>query len=223
MGLFRGIRRLIADPRIVRHLLADEGEVVVDEVRHHWVVYFVPVMECLAALLLFLSMLAVGETLAWLPFAAGVVILLHATWKSLEWYVDRFVITNMRVFRVSGVLTKKVATTPISRILDITVDKPFIGRMLGFGHFIFESAAQEQGLRDIRYVGKPDQRDLTIQRLLQRSGLRPSSKEDEENEEDPQDRDDGPPALRPPVIGKAKPRAKHPRLPGPPSARRIPR
>lgn len=223
MGLIRGARRLIADPRIVRHLLADEGEVVVDEVRHHWVVYVIPVLECVAALLLFLTMLAVGTNLAWLPFAAGVVVLLHATWKSLEWYVDRFVITNMRVFRVSGVLTKKVATTPIGRILDITVDKPFIGRMLGFGHFIFESAAQEQGLRDIRYVGKPDQRDLTIQRLLQRSGLRPTAKGDEGGEEDAEDKDEGPPALQTPVVGKGKPRAKHPRLPGPPSARRLSR
>jgi hypothetical protein len=63
---------------------------------------------------------------------------------------------------------------PISRILDITVDKPLLGRIFNFGHFVFESAAQEQGLRDIRYVGVPDERDLTIQRVIQRSGLRRS-------------------------------------------------
>jgi hypothetical protein len=61
---------------------------------------------------------------------------------------------------------------PLSRILDISVKKPLHGRLLGFGHFMFESAAQEQGLRDIRYVGHPDQRDLVIQRVVQRSGLR---------------------------------------------------
>ena len=55
---------------------------------------------------------------------------------------------------------------------DITVEKPVLGRLLGFGHFVFESAAQEQGLRDIRYVGRPDERDLTIQRVVQQSGLR---------------------------------------------------
>ena len=46
------------------------------------------------------------------------------------------------------------------------------GRLLGFGHFTFESAAREQGLRDIRYVGRADERDLAIQRVVQRSGLR---------------------------------------------------
>jgi hypothetical protein len=85
---------------------------------------------------------------------------------------DRFVITNMRVFRVHGILSQHIATMPITRILDISVKKPVVGRILGFGHFIFESAAQDQGLREIRYVGHPDQRGLTIQRVIQRSGIR---------------------------------------------------
>ena len=86
--------------------------------------------------------------------------------------MDRFVVTNMRVFRVKGVFSQSLATMPLSRILDITVQKPFLGRLLGYGHFIFESAAQAQGLRDIRTVGRVDERDLTIQRVVQRAGLR---------------------------------------------------
>jgi hypothetical protein len=78
----------------------------------------------------------------------------------------------MRVFRIHGVLSTRLATMPLHRILDITVVKPLHGRLFGFGHFVFESAAQEQGLRDIRYVGRPDDRDLSIQRVVQRSGLR---------------------------------------------------
>ncbi|HWM73133.1 MAG TPA: hypothetical protein VNQ53_05300, partial [Nocardioides sp.] len=54
----------------------------------------------------------------------------------------------------------------------ITVEKPLIGRLLGYGHFVFESAAQAQGLRRIVYIPNPDERDLTIQRVVQRSGLR---------------------------------------------------
>jgi uncharacterized membrane protein YdbT with pleckstrin-like domain len=215
-GPIRWLRRAIADPKIVRHLLADEGEVVVDEVRHHWVVYVVPMLECVVALALLVVMLKVPVDAAWIPFAAALVILVHAGWRALNEHMDRFVITNMRVFRVSGVLTKKIATTPIARILDITVDKPFIGRILGYGHFVFESAAQEQGLRDIRYVGNPDQRDLTIQRLLQRSGLRATAKQDDEEEEQQ-------PAPTPVPVVRGRPRANHPRRPGPPTARRLPR
>ena len=73
---------------------------------------------------------------------------------------------------IHGVLAQSLATMPLTRILDITVQKPLVGRLLGYGHFVFESAAQAQGLRDIRFVGRPDERDLTIQRVVQRSGLR---------------------------------------------------
>jgi hypothetical protein len=209
----------MGDPRIVKHLLADEGEVVVDEVRHHWVVYVLPVLECVLALILLAVMISVTslET-AWVPFAVAMVLFGHAGWKALEEHMDRFVITNMRVFRVSGVLTKKVATTPIMRILDITVDKPFIGRILGFGHFIFESAAQEQGLRDIKFVGRPDQRDLTIQRLLQRSGLRATAKENDAEEDD----DDGGKPANPRYRAGGR-KADHKRLANRPTARRLPR
>jgi len=44
------LRRTFTDPRIGRHLLRDEGEVIVDEVHKHWVVYIKPFLEGLVAL-----------------------------------------------------------------------------------------------------------------------------------------------------------------------------
>jgi hypothetical protein len=160
------------DPKIGTHLLREEGEVIVDEVPHHWVVYTVPMIECLVALGLFYLFLLSPVDIAWLPLLLAFGVLAHAAWKSLVEHMDRFVITNMRVFRVRGVLSQKLATMPLGRILDISVEKPFSGRILNYGHFVFESAAQEQGLREIRFVGRPYQRDLVIQRVVQRAGLR---------------------------------------------------
>jgi hypothetical protein len=167
-----GLVASVTDPHIRRHLLREEGEVIVDEVRHHWVVYVLPGLEALLACSLLVAFPFLDLDLAWVPLLLAVGILAHAGWRALREHMDRFVITNMRVFRVHGVLSQQLATMPLSRILDITVRKPLHGRMLGFGHFCFESAAQEQGLRDIRYVGRPDERDLAIQRVVQRSGLR---------------------------------------------------
>jgi hypothetical protein len=161
-----------ADPNIRKHLLRDEGEVIVDEVHHHWIVYVGPVLEASLGLLLLVSVAWVDLDLGWVPFLLAMLLWLHAAWKSIGSHRDRFVVTNMRVFRDNGVLSQNLATMPLSRILDITVAKPVHGRVLGFGHFVFESAAQEQGLRDIRYVARPDERDLSIQRVVQRSGLR---------------------------------------------------
>jgi uncharacterized membrane protein YdbT with pleckstrin-like domain len=166
------LRRSVADPNIGRHLLRDEGEVIVDEVFKHWVVYIRPTVEATVAFALFLVGAFSRVDVAWFPWLLAVAVALHAAGKALSAYMDRFVITNMRVFRVRGVLAQRLATMPLGRILDITVDKPLTGRLLGYGHFVFESAAQEQGLRDIRYVGRPDERDLAIQRVVQRSGLR---------------------------------------------------
>ena len=162
----------LTEPDIRKHLLRDEGEVIVDEVSKHWVAYLRPGIESLLGLALLAAFPFLDLDLAWFPFMLAMALFAHAGWKALQARMDRFVITNMRVFRVHGVLSQQLATMPLSRILDITVAKPLIGLILGYGHFVFESAAQEQGLRDIRYVGRPDDRDLSIQRVVQRSGLR---------------------------------------------------
>ena len=172
MSFVAGVVLRLGDPKIGKHLLRDEGEVVVDEVTHHWFAYLRPGAEAVLATLLLVASWFVSVQVAWFLLVVAVVLLTHAAWGWLAVLRDRFVITNMRVFRVHGVLSRQQATMPLSRILDITVAKPFIGRVLGYGHFVFESAAQEQGLRDIRYVGRPDERDLAIQRVVQRSGLR---------------------------------------------------
>jgi hypothetical protein len=170
--VLRWLWSLIPRQNIEKHLLVDEGEVVIDEVAHHWIVYSLAILEVLLGMVfLFLAIFGpISLGWLWLILMAGLWI--HAMWRSLTEHMDRFVITNMRVFRISGVITRKIATMPIARILDITVDQPFLGRICGYGHFVFESAAQEQGLRDIRYIGDPNGRDLTIQRVIQRSGLR---------------------------------------------------
>ena len=166
------LRRTLTDPDIGRHLLREEGEVIVDTVRKHWVVYVLPsVVGSVGLVSLGLSLFSDLE-LAWLPLAVGIGLLLWSCYKALAANLDCFVITNMRVFRVHGVLSRSLATMPLGRILDIAVVKPLHGRILGFGHFTFESAAQDQGLRDIRFVARPDERDLAIQRVVQRSGLR---------------------------------------------------
>ena len=145
---------------------------IVDVVHHHPAAYTVPVLECvLAVLMLGLTSVAPVQVSS-VPLVVAFALFAHAAWGIARERRDRFVVTNMRVFRIHGVLSQRLATMPLSRILDITVIKPFHGRLLGFGHFVFESAAQEQGLREIRYVGRPDDRDLAIQRVVQRSGLR---------------------------------------------------
>jgi hypothetical protein len=60
---------------------------------------------------------------------------------------------------------------PLSRVLDITVDRPFLMRPFGCGHLVLENAAQEQGLRAIRMIPRPNERALLIHAL--RTGVGP--------------------------------------------------
>lgn len=161
-----------SEPDIRKHLLRDEGEVIVDEVRHHWAAYVRSILETLLSLTLLVASAYVPVQVGWLPLLLGFAALAHAGWLALRERRDLFVITNMRVFRVHGVLSQNLSTMPLSRILDITVVKPLHGRLLGFGHFRFESAARDRGLRDVRFVARADERDLAIQRVVQRAGLR---------------------------------------------------
>jgi hypothetical protein len=92
---------------------------------------------------------------------------LQALYRILEEYRDRFVITNQRVFRVNGVFSTARASVPLLRILDITVNKPIIGRWLNYGHFVFESAAQVQGLNQITYVKDIDQREDVLRIVME--------------------------------------------------------
>ena len=167
-----GLLQSLPEPNIRKHLLREEGEVIVDEVRKHWAAYVRPMVETVLGLALLVALPFLDPDLAWFPLVVAMALFAHAGWKALQARFDRFVITNMRVFRLHGVLSQQLATMPLSRILDITVSKPLSGRMFSYGHFVFETAAQEQGLREIRYVGRPDERDLAIQRVVQRSGLR---------------------------------------------------
>jgi hypothetical protein len=171
--VLRWLRRT-RDGRVRRRLLRDDDarEDIVDEVHHHWVVYSLPALEAVVAAAVFYLFLISSPDVGWVLLLVMAALLVHGGWASLLRFMDVFVVTNMRVFRVRGVLSSKHATTPLSRILDITVDQPFLGLLLGYGHFTFESAAQEQGLRLITFVPKPLDRDLVIQRHVQMSGLR---------------------------------------------------
>jgi uncharacterized membrane protein YdbT with pleckstrin-like domain len=178
--MFGGLSTFI-DPHVEKYLLTAENEQIVDEVRRHWAAIFLPLLRLLGAAVLLFGAVGlggeVGGTIGAILVLIATVVGVQALWRILSEHMDRFVITNMRVFRVRGVFSQNRATMPMSRILDITVHKPLPGRIFNYGHFVFESAAQDQGLRDIRFVGKPDERDLTIQTVIQRAGLRASASE----------------------------------------------
>ena len=156
----------LLDPNVDQYILDNAGEYMVLEVRKHWIASLWPTVRLVVGLLLFLGAWAFPAPAYWIFFGVGLVIALQAGWRLLEEYRDRFVITNQRLIRVNGVFDTQRASVPLGRILDITVKKPWLGHMLNFGHFVFESAAQVQGLNEIRYVSSIDDREDALRMIM---------------------------------------------------------
>lgn len=137
---------------LMKRLNPRSGEFVQLAVPKHLVVYY-PVPLAFIAMLAMLVLVAFRpNVLTQFLFLVSVGTVVVAVVRAyIEWR-DVLILTNWRVVRSSGLFTTRVATMPINRILDMTMTRPFLGRILGYGHFVFESAAQEQGLREIKFV-----------------------------------------------------------------------
>jgi uncharacterized membrane protein YdbT with pleckstrin-like domain len=109
------------------------------------------------------------EGAAWLDTALGLIALFIAArfgWRLWQWWVDRIVVTDQRIFEVSGVLTRKVASMPLTRVTDMTYRRSLGGRLFGYGDLIVESAGQDQALSHINYIPNPDHFYRTITALV---------------------------------------------------------
>lgn len=139
---------------------------------HHWVAYLHSAAWGAAALLMvFVVPFWSGR---FEPVLVGFVMAGVAAWLHARAHLDRFVVTDMRIFRTNGVLNQHTAAMSLSRIVDFTLEQPLLGQVLGYGHFVFENAAQDQGLREIRYIPRAPAIHKRIQVLVFRAGGGPA-------------------------------------------------
>jgi uncharacterized membrane protein YdbT with pleckstrin-like domain len=96
----------------------------------------------------------------------ALVLVAWLVWRVLEWNANVFVATDQRVMLVTGLTTRRVAMLPLRRVQDMTYKRSPLGRVLGYGEFVIESAGETQGLRRITYVPTPDAIYLEISEVL---------------------------------------------------------
>lgn len=139
---------------------------------HHWVAYLHSAAWAAVALLMVFAVPFWSGRLE--PVLVGLVMSGVAAWLHARAHLDRFVVTDMRIFRTNGVLNQHTAAMSLSRIVDFTLEQPLLGQVLGYGHFVFENAAQDQGLREIRYIPRAPAIHKRIQVLVFRAGGGPA-------------------------------------------------
>ena len=136
------------------------GERLVTAVRAHWGKLAEPVATTLLALAAAVwvdsnvtkATQALGTIFWWLFFG----LLLRLIWCLLDWSHNWFVATDKRLLLRYGLISHKVAMMPLLKVTDMTYDRSLLGRIVGYGTFVLESAGRDQALSRIDHVPDAD-------------------------------------------------------------------
>jgi uncharacterized membrane protein YdbT with pleckstrin-like domain len=141
-----------------RYLIPTEA--IIFALRRHWVVLVEPV----ATVIVWLGF--VGFLSSKLPHGGGfilnlamifwLVLLLRLVWKVVDWHQEIFLATDRRLVLVYGIVVRKVAMMPMSKVTDMRYDRTLLGMMLGYGVYVLESAGQDQALTKVNFIPEPD-------------------------------------------------------------------
>ncbi|WP_203991087.1 PH domain-containing protein [Sphaerisporangium rufum] len=158
-----------APSSVNRYLLPNEQQVIM--VRRHPAVLLRPVAEVFGGLIL------AGLLSKWLGGSQGsqalvivwwawLLLLIRFVWKVAEWSVDYFVVTSKRMLLTTGLITRRVAMMPLGKVTDMSFQRSLLGRMLGYGEFVLESAGQDQALSTVPYIPYPETLYLEVCQML---------------------------------------------------------
>jgi hypothetical protein len=142
--------------------LLSGGEVVLVDTRQHWMA---AIRYALKPILLVGAVALVGLLNSWLSDWLGdrltiitdivqwilvLMIIVAVIWLPInlvQWYSRKYVLTNRRAMRMSGVVRKTSFDSSLEQINDISLEQTFIGRTLGYANltlFTASDTANEQ-------------------------------------------------------------------------------
>ena len=75
----------------------------------------------------------VRDVFGWLGLALLVIALLWLFYIYLNWSSQDYLVTNRRVLKVEGILSKRSADSSLEKINDAVLEQSVLGRMLGYG------------------------------------------------------------------------------------------
>ena len=152
---------------VYRVLLPHERRVIT--VRFHPAVLIKPVAWALVGLAIAGLLSTIGPIhgyillVIWLLWLITVI---HLLFRIYMWLEDYFVVTSARLLLSTGVVKKTVNMMPLSKVTDMRFERSAMGRILGYGTFIVESAGQDQALHNIDHLPYPEQLYLEVCGLI---------------------------------------------------------
>src|ERR1700734_1506481 len=150
-----------------KYLLPHERQVIT--VHQHPAVLIRPIFEVLVGLAIagWLSNVVHGNGIALLViWVLWGVLFVRLAVKVYEWTETYFVVTSQRFLLTKGLLVKKVNMMPLAKVTDMSFQRSSMGRILGYGEFILESAGQDQALNHVDHLPYPEQLYLEVCGLI---------------------------------------------------------
>jgi len=163
-----------------RYLLPHERQVI--SVHEHPAVLIGPIALVLLGLAIagFLSNTVThgNSTAILIIWGAWVLLLLWFVFKIWDWSVNYFVVTSHRLILAKGFIVRKIGMLPLTKVTDMSFQRTTIGRILGYGEFIVESAGQDQALRNVKFIPYPEQLYLEVCGLIFKDEEQPTDASD---------------------------------------------
>ncbi|MFY9933852.1 MAG: PH domain-containing protein [Streptosporangiaceae bacterium] len=150
-----------------KYLLPHERQVIT--VHQHPAVLIRPIFEVLVGLAIagWLSNVVHSNGIALLViWVLWGILFLRLAVKVYEWTETYFVVTSQRFLLTKGLLVKKVNMMPLAKVTDMSFQRSSMGRILGYGEFILESAGQDQALNHVDHLPYPEQLYLEVCGLI---------------------------------------------------------
>jgi uncharacterized membrane protein YdbT with pleckstrin-like domain len=151
-----------------KYLLPHERQVIT--VHQHPAVLIRPIFEVLVGLAiagwLSNSVTHGNGTAILVIWILWVLVLVRLLVKVFEWTETYFVVTSQRMLLATGLVTKKVNMMPLTKVTDMSFQRSSLGRILGYGEFIVESAGQDQALSHVDHLPYPEQLYLEVCGLI---------------------------------------------------------
>jgi membrane protein YdbS with pleckstrin-like domain len=66
-----------------------------------------------------------------------------------------YVVTDTRIMRISGIISRRAHSIPWVRVTDLTIEQSLAGRLFGYATLHIESANEDSGLRNLDGVSDP--------------------------------------------------------------------
>lgn len=156
---------LKAEPKPVLSDQSLDKEIVIYCAKKHWMALF-PVILILSLFTVFYILplyISRSEVSADI-FVVILIILICFISPILRFWLDKIYITNKNFYLQQGILNIEKMVLPVQRIQMFYIRQSLLGRMLNYGHIVFESGAKH-GKSTYKYVKNPEELNYVISNI----------------------------------------------------------